>query len=100
MPLNFLTALHDDTLLGLELFRLLGQPGRRGIDLAGLLVHLGLASFQACLAVSQRTPQLGELALPLDELLTKGCNSEAMLFTVPVQGLLLLPDLPCLRQHL
>src|SRR5206468_12994283 len=50
---HFFSLLGDDTLLLLNMLGLLSQTGGGGVDLPDLLVHLGLPSFQACLAMRQ-----------------------------------------------
>jgi hypothetical protein len=100
MALQLLTPLGDHAFLGLQLFGLLGQARRGGIDLADLLIDLSLPSLQACFALGKGPPHFGQLALPFDELLAEGGDSQAMFLARPMQGLLLFPCLTSVDLYL
>ncbi len=100
MPFDLLAPFGDDAFLGLQLLGLLGQAGRRGVDLAGLLIHLGLAPFQTRLTLGQRTSHFGKLPLPLNELLAESSNGQAVFLAGAMEHLLLFSDLSRFDLHL
>ena len=53
MALDLLVPLGNHAFLGFQLFGLLGQAAGRGIDLARLLIHFGLAPFETRLPMSK-----------------------------------------------
>ena len=90
MPVHLGTAIRDLSFLFLQLFRLLRQPGRRGSDLLGLLLHFGLAAFELGRAVQQRLFHLADAALPFDQLLPERGHRQAMFISGDAHSQILL----------
>ena len=76
-------------LLHLEESRLAGQLLGRLAESSGLVLDLRMPILEPLLAFSQKTLQLGELSLAIDELLPETDQGEAMLVLQPAQILLL-----------
>ena len=91
MAIHLAAPLGDEAFLLLQLLGLLGQPRRHVGDLLRLLVDLAGPAFQPRLVQVQRLLELGEPALPLDDLLAKGGDRQAMLVARHVQIQFLLP---------
>jgi hypothetical protein len=63
---------------------------RGGVDLLDFLLDLGVATLQPGLVLGEGPLHLGDLALPIDELLAEGGHGQAMLVLPAPQGLFLL----------
>ena len=86
MAVHFGAPFGDLALLRQQLFGLLGQPGRGGVHLAGLLIHFGLTTLQATFVLAKGLAHAGNLALPIDQLLAKTGDRQPMFFPSVVQG--------------
>ena len=62
---------------------LLRKPGRVGIHLPGLFVHLGAAPLQPGLALAQRPLHFDDLRLPVDDVLAESGDGQAMFVPSP-----------------
>lgn len=85
MAFHLGTALGDQPLLLVELLGLLGETCGTGIDHPGLLIDFGLAAIQTSFAVGQGAFHLANLGLPVDELLAKAGDGQAMLLACPLE---------------
>jgi hypothetical protein len=91
VPVHLLAALGDGAFLFLQILGLLRQPGGCGIGGASGLGDFRLAALQARLVVGHRALQVGDLALPGDELLPEAGHRQPVFLAGAVQGEDLLP---------
>ena len=92
VPLHLAAARGYFAFLFLDLFDLTSQSSGGRVDLACLLVHLGLPEAEAGFALGQGSLHLGHLSLPVDQLLAEGGHAMPMLIAGTLQGEFLLPD--------
>ena len=74
----------------MQLVGLAGKSNRIGAELAGLLGDLIVTLFQACFIVGHEAFQVGNLSLPVDELLAESHQGETLFVLATAQALFLL----------
>src|SRR5262245_12178650 len=99
MLVHNLPALGDMLLLLLQLLGLLGELLRSSVDLSRLLLDNRLPAFEARLVARQEPLLVGELSLPVDELLAEAGDGEAVLVLTAAKLLCLLIQSLGVRLH-
>ena len=87
MPVHFLAAIDHGPFLFVKVLGLLGEALRGDIDLADLLIHLGMAALEAGFVACQEAFDFDHLPLPIEKLLAKSGHGQAVLILAAAQSL-------------